>query len=126
MAKYYKDMRQGTVNHRRITSIVKCVIDYEVFKARELKRRDDSGDGLDEVEQQKRYCLLPGIEFENTDGIMREYVTINKEFLLLVGYDNNLKGFLADYFGRDFRYKTGDPLRFRYLEGYLLNPTIVE
>ena len=54
------------------------------------------------------------------------YVTVNDIFLSQVGYEGNLSGFLADYFGHDFKPRNGEPLRFRYVNGYLVNPSRVE
>ena len=119
-------MRQGTVNHRRITSIVKSVIDYEVYKANELQWQLKHEPDSEFTASLKEKGVMPGIEFESADGIKREYVTINKEFLSLVGYDDNMKGFLADYFGTDYKPKDGEPLKYRYINGYLINPTRLE
>ena len=63
--------------------------------------------------------LLPGIELADS----RVFITVNDEFLERVGYDGNLGGFLADYFGSDAKFTDGEPLKFRYLEGFLVNPT---
>lgn len=66
------------------------------------------------------------ISFETKGRTEEVFVTVNDEFLNLVGYDGNLEGFLADYFGRDYKPCEGEPLKFRFLEGYLINPTVIK
>lgn len=118
-------MQSKTINHKRITQIVRSVIDYEISKARsydfDLRHEPDS-----EVTKAKANTFIPGIEFDDRDGVKRDIVTINKQFLALVGYDGNLEGFLADYFGSDYKPKKGEPLKFRFLQGFLVNPTVVK
>jgi hypothetical protein len=118
-------MRQTTINHKRITKLVKTFIDHEVYKA--LRFHDDfKRDPDSEAAKAERGTFIPGIEVEETGRLTKTFVTVNKEFLEVVGYDDNLEGFLADYFGSDYKPEEGQPLRFRYLDGYLVNPTKVK
>ena len=114
-------MRQSTISHRRLTRIVKNILDLHVYKAKSYEY------DLKEGKAEKGYQPeLPGISFE-TKGLTEEvFVTVNDEFLNLVGYDGNLEGFLVDYFGRDYKPCEGEPLKFRFLEGYLINPTVIK
>lgn len=114
-------MRQSTINNRRLTRIVKMVIDHHVFLAKGFER--DLREGLARKDYEPE---LPGISFVMKGRTEEIFVTLNDEFLALVGYDENLEGFLADYFGSDYKATEGEPLRFRYLEGYLINPTKIE
>jgi hypothetical protein len=114
-------MRQSTISHRRLTRIVKNVIDYHVYKAKSYECDLRNGDVMEGQQLE-----LPGISFETKGRTEAVFVTINDEFLNLVGYDGNLDGFLADYFGRDYKPCEGEPLKFRFLEGYLINPTKIE
>lgn len=118
-------MRQKTINHRRVTRLVRSMIDHEIFKARRyydtLKYDPDS-----EAAKAERDTFIPGIEFETVGKVAKEYVTVNDDFLTLIGYEDNLEGFLADYFGSDYKPADGQPLRFRYVEGLLINPTKVK
>ncbi len=115
-------MQSKTINHKRITQIVKRVIGYEVSKAESydfsLRHEPDS-----EVTKAKAKTIVPGIEIERAQGVCKSYVTINEQILSLVGYEDNLQGFLQDYFGSDFKPGTDEPLKFRFIEGFLLNPT---
>lgn len=113
-------MQQRTINHRRVTRLVKSVIDPEVY--RELSHQWDLKHEPERVPENYK-PRLPGVECDNLNGINRTFVTINDEFLTLIGYDDNLKGFLIDYFGNDYKPKEGEPLRFRFIDGVLINPT---
>ena len=117
-------MKQVTINHRRITRLVKSIIDYEVFKAEkyyEAVREDPDGDATKAMAG----TFIQGIDIVNGGRTRKKYVTVNDEFLELVGYDDNLGGFLADYFGSDYTPECdGDP-KFRYIDGILINPTIL-
>ena len=111
-------MNQKTINHRRVTRLIKSIIDHEVYKAERYQ------DNLrDEPDSEIVKNFIPGIEFEDGERTRKTYVTVNDSFLELVGYDGNLPGFLADYFGTDYKPEEGKPLKFRYIEGYLINPT---
>lgn len=117
-------MQSKTINHKRITQVVRSVIGYRVNMAESHDfemRHDPEG-----VEATTYKEILPGISFDNSNGIRKTFVTINDEFLDLVGYDGNLSGFLVDYFGDDYKPSEGEPLKFRFLEGYLINPTKTE
>lgn len=114
-------MRQLTINNRRLTRIVKSILGLHVYHAKNYENDLKSGKAKEDFQLE-----LPGISFENKGRIEEVFVTINDEFLALVGYDGNLEGFLADYFGSDYKPAEGEPLRFRFLEGYLINPTKIE
>ena len=117
-------MQSKTINHKRITQVVRSVIGYRVSRAESHEwdmKHDPEG-----VEAKAYKELLPGISFDDSAGIRKTFVTVNEEFLGLVGYDGNLEGFLADYFGSDYKPFEGEPLKFRFLEGYLINPTKIE
>ena len=116
-------MRQANISHKRITAIVRQEVQRAIYHASayEDEERIHPGSELAGILKQN---VIPGIEFDMTGSIRREFVTINEEFLALVGYDGNLESFLSDYFGSDFRPKEGEPLKFRFLDGYLINPTI--
>ena len=117
-------MQSKTINYKRITQVVRSVIGYRVSRADSHDfnmKHDPEG-----VEAKAYKEILPGITFDDSAGIRKTFVTINEEFLALVGYDGNLEGFLADYFGNDYKPTEGEPLKFRFLEGYLINPTKVE
>lgn len=117
-------MNQKTINHRRVTRLVKSIIDYEVYKAEKyydyLRQDPDS-----EVAEAMDDTFIPGIEIVPGRNRKR-YVTVNEEFLELIGYEGNLEGFLADYFGTDYVPASDDPLKFRYIDGLLINPTKIE
>lgn len=117
-------MQSRKINHTRITQVVRNVIGYRVGRAEshdfDMKHEPDS------VAAKMYKEVLPGIIFDDSKGVRRTFVTINDEFLVLVGYDGNLEGFLADYFGSDYKPAEGEPLRFRFVEGYLINPTTIE
>lgn len=110
-------MKQSTVNYRRITSIVKTKIDYHVHLARDYEDAKSKG-----IADSEYIPVLPEIEIVKSGRIEKVFVKINEAFLQIVGYDDNLEGFLHDYFGSDFVYSKDDPLRFRFVDGYLLNP----
>lgn len=117
-------MQSKTINHKRITQVVRSVIGYRIDRAESHfynMKHDPDG-----VEAKAYKEVLPGIVFDDSAGILKAFVTINDEFLALVGYDGNLEGFLADYFGSDYKPTEGEPLKFRFLEGYLINPTKLE
>ena len=117
-------MQSKTINHKRITQVVRNVIGYRVDRAESHAlnmKHDPEG-----VEAKAYKEVLPGISFDDRSGIRKVFVTVNDEFLGLVGYDGNLSGFLADYFGDDYKPGKGEPLKFRFLEGYLINPTKIE
>lgn len=114
-------MRQSTINNRRLTRIVKMLIDHHVFLAKDYERDLKKGLANEDYEPE-----LPGISFVMKGRTEETFVTVNDEFLSIVGYDGNLEGFLTDYFGSDYKHDEGEPLRFRYLEGYLINPTKIE
>lgn len=116
-------MRKANISHKRITAIVRQEIQSAIHKAREYEdeERMNPGSELAGILKQQ---VIPGIEFDMVGNICREFVTINDEFLVLVGYDGNLEGFLADYFGSDYKPKEGEPLKFRFVDGYLINPTV--
>lgn len=115
-------MNQKTINHRRVTRLVRSTIDCEVYKAEKyfdsLRQEPDS-----EVTKSMEGTFIPGIEIVNNGRSRKEYVTVNDEFLELIGYEGNLEGFLADYFGADYVPESDDPLKFRYIDGLLVNPT---
>lgn len=117
-------MNQKTINHRRVTRLVKSIIDYEVYKAKNyldsLRREPES-----EATKAMAGTFIPGIEIVKSGRNHKDYVTVNDEFLELVGYEGNLEGFLCDYFGADYVPESDDPLKFRYIEGILINPTKV-
>lgn len=113
-----------TINHKRITAVVRQVLPGAVMKAAEYQRECRLHPGSD-LSETLKLGVIPGIEFDEAFGIGRVFVTINDEFLTLVGYDGNLGGFLADYFGNDFKPKDGEPLKFRLIDGLLINPTNV-
>jgi hypothetical protein len=117
-------MNQKTINHRRVTRLVKSIISYEVYKANSyldsLRREPDS-----EATKAMEGTFIPGIEIVTSGRNRKEYVTVNEEFLELIGYEGNLEGFLADYFGTDYVPASDDPLKFRYIDGLLINPTKV-
>lgn len=115
-------MRQTNISHKRITAIVRQELGCVVSRAREYaqEERQNPGSELAEVLRQQ---VIPGIEFDNVGNIGRVFVTINDEFLALVGYDGNQKGFLADYFGSDYKPEEGEPLKYRFIDGYLINPS---
>ena len=114
-------MMQSTINNRRLTRIVRVLIDRHVFLAKDYER--DLKEGL---AREDYVPELPGISFVMKGRTEEVFVTVNDEFLNIVGYDGNLEGFLADYFGRNYKPADGEPLKFRYLEGYLINPTKIE
>lgn len=118
-------MNQKTINHRRVTRLVKSTLDYEVYKAEKyndsLRQDPDS-----EVTKAMAGTFIPGIEIVRSDRIHKTYVTVNDEFLELIGYEDNLEGFLADYFGSDYVPESDEPLKFRYIEGLLINPTKIK
>ena len=115
-------MRQANINHKRITAIVRQEVQSAVHRACEYEdeQRQHPGSDLARILKQG---VIPGIEFDKVGGICREFVTINDEFLSLVGYDGNQKGFLADYFGSDYKPEEGEPLKYRFIDGYLINPS---
>ena len=114
-------MRQSTIKNRRLTRIVKNVLDLHVYRAKSYEDDLKSGKAKDDYQLE-----LPGISFEKKGRIEEVFVTVNDEFLTLVGYDGNPEGFLADYFGSDYKPMEGEPLRFRLIEGYLMNPTKID
>lgn len=116
-------MRQANINHKRITAIVRQELHSAIYKAREYEQEERQHPGSD-LARILKSGVIPGIELDKVGDICREFVTINDEFLSLVGYDGNLGGFLADYFGSDYKPKEGEPLKFRFLDGYLINPTV--
>lgn len=119
-------MQKTTINHRMVVRLVKSIIDYEVHKARNLSIAREEEHCKDTIAAMEKSVKLPGIEFDDRDGIRRDYVTINDEFLALIGYDDNTEGFLYDYFGSDYKHPEGEPLRFRFIEGELIAPTRFE
>ena len=118
-------MRQANISHKRITAIVRQEIGSAIYRAREYEQEERKNPGSELASVLKKQ-VTPGIEFDVVGSVRREFVTINDEFLTIVGYDGNLDGFLADYFGTDFKPMDGEPLKFRFLDGYLINPTKVE
>ena len=118
-------MRKANINHKRITAIVRQEVQGAIHRAREYEQevREHPGSDLAGILKQG---VIPGIEFDKVGGVCREFVTINDEFLALVGYDGNLGGFLADYFGSDYKPKEGEPLKFRFVGGFLINPTVTK
>lgn len=117
-------MQSRTINHKRITQVVRNVIGYRVNRAE--NHAFDVKHDPDGVATQAYKEVLPDITFDDDKGVRRTFVTVNDEFLALVGYDGNLEGFLADYFGSDYKPMEGEPLRFRFIEGYLINPTKID
>lgn len=109
-------MKKASVNHKRITAVVRQELPYIIRKAAEYERERNP-----ELAEIILRDTLPGIEFDKVGNIRREFVTINDEFLTFVGYDGNLNGFLADYFGSDFKPVEGQELKFRFIGGYLIN-----
>lgn len=119
-------MQKTTINHRRVVRLVKSIIDYEVHKARNVKWQREDDPKSEALAAMEKNVKLPGIEFDDRDGIRRDYVTINDELLALIGYDDNTEGFLYDYFGSDYKHPENEPLRFRFIEGELIAPTRFE
>ena len=117
-------MRQSNINHKRITAIVRQESEIAIHNAWEYDQEEREHPGSELAGILKRDAI-PGIEFDRKGSTVKKFVTINDEFLELVGYDGNLRGFLADYFGSDFKPKEGEPLKFRYLDGFLVNPTVI-
>ena len=115
-------MRQTNINHKRITAIVRQEVQSAVHRACEYEdeQRQHPGSDLARILKQG---VIPGIEFDKVGSVRRVFVTINDEFLALVGYDGKLGGFLADYFGSDYKPKEGEPLKYRFIDGYLINPS---
>lgn len=111
-------MRKASVNHKRITAVVRQELPYIIRKAAEYERERERNPELAEIILRD---TLPGIQFDMVGNIRREFVTINDEFLTFVGYDGNLNGFLTDYFGSDFKPVEGQELKFRFIGGYLIN-----
>ena len=118
-------MNQKTINHRRVTRLVKSVIDYEVYKA-EKYLEAVSQDSTCEEAKEMAGTFIPGIEIISTGRLRKKYVTVNEDFLDLIGYDDNLEGFLADYFGSDYHPENDKELKYRYIDGLLINPTKVK
>lgn len=117
-------MKQNTINHKRLTAIVRQEASNALYRLREYQdaqKREPDG----ELARVLKAGIIEGVTSENVDGILKEYVTVNDQFLSLVGYDGNLDGFLADYFGTDYKPEEGEPLRFRFIGGFLVNPTII-
>ncbi len=118
-------MKQSIINHKRLTAIVRQEAGNALYRLREyLDAQKQEPDGL--LANALKAGVIEGVTSEKKDGILREYVTVNEQFLSIVGYDGNLLGFLADYFGTDYKPEEGEPLRFRFLGGYLINPTKVK
>lgn len=115
-------MRRATINHKRITAIVRQEVQSAICKAREYVEEERRNPGSELAIILKR-SVITGIEFGKVGNIGMVFVTINDEFLNLVGYDGNLGGFLADYFGNDYEPDEKEPLKFRFIDGYLINPT---
>ena len=111
-------MRKASINHKRITAVVRQELPFIIRKAAEYERERERNPELAEIMLRD---TLPGIEFDMVGNIRREFVTINDEFLTFVGYEGNLDGFLADYFGNDFKPVEGQELKFRFICGYLIN-----
>ena len=113
-------MRENTISHKRITAIVRQEVQTMLHRVSdyncEQRKHPDS-----ELAQALKKNTISGIEFESVGAIRKEFVTINDEFLALVGYDGNLDGFLADYFGSDYKPREGEPLRFRFIDGFLID-----
>ena len=116
-------MRKANINHKRITAIVRQELDSAIWKARDYEQ-EQKKNGSSELAGIMGKGVIPGIEFDKVGSVQRVFVTINDEILTLVGYDDNLEGFLADYFGSDFKPKEGEQLKFRYIDGFLINPTV--
>ncbi len=118
-------MKQNVINHKRITAIVKLEADRVIYNERKYREAEKQNPGSEIAEALKQFTI-PEVDIIRKEGVTREYITVNRQFLALVGYDDNLGGFLADYFGTDYKPEEGEPLRFRYLDGYLVNPTKVK
>lgn len=118
-------MKKATINHKRITAIVRQEVQSAINKAREYEEEKQRHPDSELAVILKR-GVISGIEFNNVGNIGMVFITINEEFLNLVGYVNNLNGFLADYFGSDFEPAEKEPLKFRFLGGYLVNPTRIK
>lgn len=116
-------MRKVNINHKRITAIVRQELDSAIWKARDYEQ-EQKKNGSSELAGIMGQNVIPGIEFDKVGSVQRVFITINDEILTLVGYDDNLEGFLADYFGSDYKPMEGESLRFRYIDGFLVNPTV--
>lgn len=109
-------MKKASVNHKRITAVVRQELPFIIRKAAEYERERNP-----ELAEIILRDTLPGIEFDIVGNIRRVFVTINDEFLTFVGYEGNLNGFLSDYFGDDFKPAEGQELKFRFIGGFLIN-----
>ena len=115
-------MRHQNIRHKRITAIVMRELQSEIMKASEYDQEEREHPGS-ELAGALKNDVIPGIEFDRVGSVRRVFVTLNDEFLSLVGYDGNLSGFLADYFGSDYEPAGDKPLKYRFIDGYLLNPS---
>ena len=115
-------MRQSNITHKRITAIVRQEVQTIIRRARDYKAEQREHPDSELATALKKR-IISGIEFENTGAIRKEFITINDEFLSLVGYDGDFEGFLADYFGKDFKHSDGEPLRCRFIDGFLMPQT---
>ena len=113
-------MKQATINHKRITAIVRQEAETVIRRVREYNEEQREHPDSELAAALKKR-IIPGIEFEYSGAVPKVFVTINDDFLSLVGYDANLEGFIADYFGSDYKLMDGKPLRFRFIDGFLIN-----